>query len=278
MECKIKDRHKLISDYLIGELPDDDAKVFEEHYFQCETCFKELKIAEDAINIIAKEGTTIFEPEAHQPLAETDDESSKHKSFGNITRRFTFPGISSPTRWGIALVTVAAVVAIFLIIFINRDDQQVSADKIISRDEESQNDFQEPQLPNEEAISDEKDVLAELTGPAFKPQPYLEEWINENVRSGSEIIDTVFSPFVGEKFYNKEIIFKWKMNNDKPASFKILSNVEQEIFIASPEQSQNLISTILVDPNVFKQSGLYYWRIEDENEVLYVGKFYFLKQ
>ena len=70
MECKIKNRHELISNYLLGELPEDEVKAFEEHYFQCETCFKELKIAEDAVNLIEKDGKAIFEPEAHQPLAE----------------------------------------------------------------------------------------------------------------------------------------------------------------------------------------------------------------
>ena len=72
MKCKLKNRHELISDYLMGELPEDEARAFEEHYFHCETCFKELKNAEDAITIIAKDGKTIFESATHQLLAETE--------------------------------------------------------------------------------------------------------------------------------------------------------------------------------------------------------------
>jgi anti-sigma factor RsiW len=52
MECNLLNRDELISAYLTGELPDDDMRIFEEHYFQCYTCFRELKIAEDAATII----------------------------------------------------------------------------------------------------------------------------------------------------------------------------------------------------------------------------------
>ena len=259
MKCKIKDRHKLISDYLMGELPDDDAKVFEEHYFQCETCFKELKIAEDAINLIKKEGAEIFKPE---------------RKFYEANRKLFFPGLAAPLRWGIAFSSIVFLAVVLYFLFQNK--QGIINEKIITQDENV--------FPNDKIVIDsleEKNLqpnndLAELNDPAFKPNPYFEEWITENVRSDNDIIDTVFSPQIGEKFYNKEIIFKWSMSENTSAFLKILNNNEEEIF-ASTEQSQSLVFRIQVNPKAFKQSGLYYWRIEDENEVLYVGKFYFLR-
>ena len=116
------------------------------------------------------------------------------------------------------------------------------------------------------------------TGPEFTPNAYLEEWSNENVRSGNEIIDNVISPGKGQKFHNEEIKFQWKMLENEPVTIKILTNREKEVYSHSPDQSNFPNLTVTVPPEVFKISGLYYWRIEDEKDVLYIGKFYFIKQ
>ena len=47
MECNLKNRQELMQRYITGELSEGDAKEFEEHYFQCEVCFKELRAMED---------------------------------------------------------------------------------------------------------------------------------------------------------------------------------------------------------------------------------------
>ena len=258
MECNLKNRNEIITNYLMGELSEDEAKVFEEHYFQCEACFEELKAAEQAVNLIKQEGHLIL----------------NKKSSAN--KKFFLPVLSSPLRWGIAFAASVAAL-IFLIIFINRNDQEIFDDKITSGDKKS---LEEKDSLNESGKYPTKDegFIAELTGPAFESNVYLEEWITENVRSGNDILDTVFSPLIGKKFYDEEIAFKWNMTLNKEVSLKILTNQEKEIFNATPKQTQYLLSTIEVNPGVIKQPGLYYWRIEDENEVLYVGKFYFLKQ
>jgi len=279
MECKIKNRHKLISDYLMGELPDDDAKNFEEHYFQCETCFKELKIAEDAINLIEREGSAIFEPDAHQPLAETEGKSSENKDSKNIIHKLIFPDLSTPFRWGISF-TFIAVLAIILF-FLSQNKQGTINEKVITKEEEKFPEDQNDPLAKDTIIEKDnshlKNDFAELTGPSFKTVPYLEEWITENVRSVNYNIDTVLSTGIGEKFQEKVIIFKWRMVEIENVSLKILTNLEEEIFTSTP--TKNLLSsyTVQAAPEIFKKAGLYYWRIEDENEVLYVGKFYFLK-
>jgi hypothetical protein len=279
MECKIKDRHKLISDYLMGELPDDDAKIFEEHYFQCETCFKELKIVEDAINIIAKEGITIFEPEAHQPLAEEGGKSSENKYSKNFIPKLIFPDLSPPKRWGIAFAAITVMVLALFLTLLN--DQEVLNDKVITKNKETLPENQENPLAadtiSEKDNSPFNNDFAELTGPAFKPVPYLEEWITENVRSVNNNIDTILSPGIGEKFQEKVIIFNWRMVEKENVSLKILTNLEEEIFTSNLDKNQLSNYTVQATPEIFKKAGLYYWRIEDENEVLFTGKFYFLK-
>jgi len=278
MECKIKNRHELISNYMMGELPDDEAKNFEEHYFHCETCFKELKIAEDAINIIAKEGPTIFKPDVHQPLVEAEDKSYKDKNLKNIIRKLIFPNLRTPFRWGIALTSTAVLAIIFFFLFQNK--QTTKNEKVISKDEviipENQNPLTADTLIKQ-IDSQNKNDFAVLTEPSFKPATYLEEWITENVRSDN-LIDSVFSPEIGEKFYNSNITFQWKMNKVLDGiTIKIMNNLEKEIFKSTLDNDQYPKFTVQANPEIFKQTGLYYWRLEDEEEVLYVGKFYFLK-
>ena len=258
MECKIKNRHKLISDYLMGELLDDDAKIFEEHYFQCEVCFKELKIAEDAISLIKNEGTKIFKPEGKF----------------EANRKLFLPGLSAPLRWGIAFSSIVILAVVLYFLFQNK--QGIINEKIISQEENT--------FPNDKIVIDsleEKKLqpnnnLAELNDPAFKPDPYFEEWITENVRS-ENIIDTIVSPETGERFYNQNILFHVKMKNfGNGISLKILNNLEKEIFMTNTNIDEEYQFKVQITPEVFNKSGLYYWRIENENEVLFTGKFYFL--
>ena len=118
--------------------------------------------------------------------------------------------------------------------------------------------------------------LDDLTGPSFAPEPYLEEWVTQSTRTGDEIIDTVLSPELGEKLAGGQMTFQWTMLARIPVSLKILSNLEEEIFTSTPELEHFPQFTIEIDTGIFKEAGLYYWRIEDEENVFFVGKFYFL--
>lgn len=235
MKCNLQNRNELIIDYLSGELSGEKAKAFEEHYFQCETCFKELQIAEDALNLIEREGPEAFAAHEH-----------RQQNISQVTgSKVAFPHFSTRQRWGIAIGAMAAAAAICLIII--------------------------SQLPNG------SDSLR-LSGPNFEPNPYLEEWITESTRSEGEKLEKVLSPEIGEKFKSEEVEFRWKMIEQTPLFLKILSNVEEEILTLKPEPSNFPMFMEKANPEVFKTSGLYYWRLEDKKEVLYVGKFYFLKE
>lgn len=230
MECKLSKRHELIADYLTHELAEDESKAFEEHYLQCDACFQELRVAEDAMNLV----------EAQGPAVLGASKTRWSKALKGIGQRFTFPHFQK--RWAFLTATAGAVATI-LIIFIS--------------------------------LNHRKGQL-HLSGPNFEPEPYLEEWVTESTRSGGEKIDAVLSPGIGEKFDGKEITFHWKMNEKIPVSLKILSNHEQEIFTAKPDPAQFPLLTVRINTRILSGPGLYYWRLEDETNVLFVGKFYFL--
>lgn len=264
MGCKLKNRDELISKYINGELPEEEAKVFEEHYFQCETCFNELRAAEDAVNLIERSGESAFDA----------------GGLGNVKTGF-FERIFKSTRtkqWSMAVGTAVIIIAVLLLTLPVHEDKKTEYNKtpIAKIDTVGKSGTKEIQTQKHEERDQNKDFSAVLSGPEFKPNPYLEEWSAENIRSGIEKLDTVLSPQLGEKFYNKKITFQWKMIRNEAVSLKILTNQEKEIFTATTgEQFPEYI--ISAPQNIFKHSGLYYWRIEDENEVLYVGKFYFIK-
>ena len=135
--------------------------------------------------------------------------SSEDKDSKNIIRNILFHNLSLPQRWGIAFAALAVIVLVLFLTF--RNDREVLNEKVISKGEETFPEDQNDSLTKDTIIekdnSNFKNDFAELTGPSFKPVPYLEEWITENVRSENDIIDTVFSPGIGEKFYDRKITF-----------------------------------------------------------------------
>ena len=254
MECDLKDRDKLIAGYLTGKLSEEEARNFEEHYFQCEVCFNELRAAEEAVNLIEKEGNSAF-------ISNPETKVSKLRIADKSTHR----------SWGIAVAVVSVfIIILILMIPLQKKNEITNKTAVIKKDT----------LNNKESIrknSISKEFTAELSGPDFKPNPYLEEMTAENTRSGSEKLDTVISPGPGQKFYDKEITFSWKMFKNEPVTLKVETNLEKEIFSRTIGHYKFPNLNTVVSPGIFKHSGLYYWRIEDENDVLYVGKFYFLK-
>ena len=226
MKCTLPKRHEAIADYLTNELSEEEAIAFEEHYLQCDVCFQELQVAEDAMNLIEDEGPSILAaPETR-------------------TRNLDYPKrkLGWQPRWGFAIASVSVVAVIGFIVLTNLNETD----------------------------------LDNLSGPSFAPEPYLEEWVTQSTRTSDEIIDSVLSPEPGEKLISGRITFQWTMLERIPVSLKILSNLEEEIFTSTTELEQFPQFTIEVDTGIFKEAGLYYWRIEDEENVFFVGKFYFL--
>jgi hypothetical protein len=91
------------------------------------------------------------------------------------------------------------------------------------------------------------------------------------------VIEIVLSPQNNSRFYNN-VVFKWKMKTKAYLILSIIKNTEEKVFSTEIDTTAfpEIIKTVTSDN--FRKSGLYYWRIENEYDVLYVGKFYFIKR
>lgn len=260
IRCNIKNRDELIAGYLSGELSEEKIKDFEEHYFQCEVCLSELKAADSALKIVEREGSSLL------------SKQTAEKKSGNFVERLI--GLSGQQRWAIAFGT--AVIILLVIIFSSKMDESTQTEEVISEENNIEEEIKPPDIVDDKTPTEKEDI-ALLEGPAFTTSPYLEEWISENIRSDHRIIDTVISPSLGEILKGTDIVFNWRMNSQDELSIKVMNNFEDEIYFAKADPSQFPVYTIKLTSRTIKRSGLYYWRIEDDNDVLYVGKFYYLR-
>jgi len=262
MKCNLENREDLISKYLMNELSDEESLKFEEHYFACKDCFNALKMSEQVLKLVASEGKELF--------AVKDNKSNR-----NI---FSFlPSFSIPAKIGFAFASLILLFVLYSV-FINKVDEVKNEQKIYSQQKEkSEQKIDSLKTESEKPVKQEDNLIAELSGSEFESNPYYEEWIKENVRSDNNIIEKVIAPANDKKFFD-DVSFKWIMRKQVPVLLSILKNSEEKIFSAEVDQTDYPEIYKSVSKIVFKKSGLYYWRIEDENEVLYVGKFYFVKR
>jgi tetratricopeptide (TPR) repeat protein len=56
MDCARVAREEIVENYLLGRLPEEDRVAFEEHYFECEPCFDELRTMRAAREELARAG------------------------------------------------------------------------------------------------------------------------------------------------------------------------------------------------------------------------------
>lgn len=264
MKCNLENREELISKYLLNELSDDECLKFEEHYFVCEECFKKLKVAEEAVHFIKNNRLSV----AH------DSEKSNFldKIFGEFTK---------PIKWGIALASV--VILFFIAYTIFNKSPEIQKDEVITKDESDslKNLFQDksPAEITEKTNSEknQKNLIAELSVDAFNINPYYEELIKENVRSADKVLDKVISPLIGDTISASQIFFRFKLNEGKQLILTLFDNKENKKLSRELDPDMSSYYEYKLNTSTLKP-GLYYWRIEDENEIYFVGKFYFMKK
>ncbi len=93
--------------------------------------------------------------------------------------------------------------------------------------------------------------------------PELEGLIGVHYRSSDIGVE---SPTVGERIHGK-IAFKWAWGEKEKVILKIVNNKGKEVVFAQTNENGYEFSGTL-------DRGLYYWRLETANELLYVGKFF----
>lgn len=96
----------------------------------------------------------------------------------------------------------------------------------------------------------------------FETLPYLEGMLSDVSRSESI---TVLSPEMGGVVKEKPL-FRWEGRKDERVYVIILDNFGNELFRFKTDKNQFTLSEKL-DP------GLYYWKLESEEDLLFLGKF-----
>lgn len=97
----------------------------------------------------------------------------------------------------------------------------------------------------------------------FAINPNLEYMINSQFRNETIKVN---SPANNSTLTNN-IVFAWNSFTDKPSQLKILSNSNEVIFEYTIQTNQFVLKEIL-------PQGLYYWKLENQTDLLYVGKFF----
>lgn len=106
MKCRLKNRTNIIDDYFEEKLPEQKKESFEEHMFNCDECFTELRIKEEMIGIIQKEGHLLF-----ADYIKNKNSSILQKITGRLNSLFIRPVYS----W-----TAAAAVCLILFLIVGR--------------------------------------------------------------------------------------------------------------------------------------------------------------
>lgn len=94
-----------IDDYLLGKLSSPEKEKFEEHYFNCLSCFQKMTLREEVIRVVKKKGALLLEP----ALAEARKVPFYEKVFSLIT----------PKQWAWAAVSVAFALLLAFILLPN---------------------------------------------------------------------------------------------------------------------------------------------------------------
>ena len=121
------------------------------------------------------------------------------------------------------------------------------------------------QIRPEIAVVPPAPVKVQTNPPAanhFKALPHLEEMIGMSLRSESL---RVLAPAM-DTLRTREIVFQWQTDENN-LSLKIIDNQEKTVFQSGPVHGVYRYHSTLTP-------GLYYWKLENREETLWVGKFY----
>lgn len=118
----------------------------------------------------------------------------------------------------------------------------------------------------------EKDI-SEINRANFEESPWFESLLKNQVRS-SGISASILSPAIGKNFKN-DIVFRWNIQkNGKeflgPFDLKIMNNKEAIIHSAEITGNQYELKEGF-------EPGLYYWVLEENSEMIFLGKFFVKK-
>ena len=284
MKCELSNREQVIEDYVTGSLSQEDIDAFDEHCFNCDLCFQELRLKEEMAALIKEEGKTIFSDYL---------EKQRVKGVGLVRSlidklpRLNLEWETPQLVYATVAVGAVAVICFFVAKSMISPDKagKILQENYLAEQQDTleiveQQQFAESQQPvqkqetkplEKEVEEKSKDVSGgagidprQLYAENFKTSPFMEEMVNSySVRSYSI---TVLSPKIDENIKGN-ILFQWEEIQEAPIYLKLLNNQAVELHSFTPENNQLLFTEKL-------KPGLYYWKLESEDDVLFVGKFF----
>ncbi len=96
-DCKFED---LIDEYLLNKLSEESKAEFEEHYFNCPTCFQKMAERDEMITAIKWKGQKIFA------------DLEQGQDFRKVSLWERLSGFMTPRQWATAAVTAAVLLVV----------------------------------------------------------------------------------------------------------------------------------------------------------------------
>lgn len=168
-------------------------------------------------------------------------------------------------NWRVAAISVF-VLGIAALIFLQLNRRRTNPDPITKKPAIvlPGNDSSSPQqqLPeNPDKPIKEDNIIAD--NKMYIPIPYYESMLGSNLRSDSF---TILSPPQNRQYdIGSTISFQWKHEEIKVATLKIINTKDQTVYTKK-------VTTPFSYRQVLKK-GLYYWKLENEQGLLHLGKF-----
>lgn len=245
MKCTLRNRSNLIADYLNGELSDERKRSFQEHYFDCDICFEELRLAEDSIHLIKTDGPTVLAKREGWWSRKLKALSEKLHWEWHGKPRLAYEGGVVLYSGSVQIVKVSPVPLTATVMLL-------LASLVLS--------FL--------LLVDRPQFVAEN----FEKSPYFENLMTRTPRS--EIFISDVQP-KNDATLDGEIAFKWHIEENDVAyagllSLRIFNNKDEELFRFAIEENQYQLQEDL-------PPGLYYWTLLTEDETIHIGRFYMQK-
>ena len=221
---------------------------------------EELRNSTQLSEFIRKEGESLF-PEfiGLEKFEEKEQVAIENNNKPDFLSLIFTPGKIS---FGIA----AAVLLLFVYTFYYSGDDLVTDELITQSGNEDINiaDSVSDNILLTDTISEY--ASHEIYAANFEESENLEFLMGQNYRSGDDLI--IISPSDDEKII-EEVSFHWNYNSEVQLILLILDNNENVLFTFKVKADKLLFNVVDngLDP------GLYYWKLESEEDLFHIGKF-----
>ncbi len=293
MKCDLPNRDELLDDYINEALCRKDREKFEEHCFNCEICFQELKLRDKKVGLAKQEWDELYSNYLEKRSTLKKQGITKPSFLKSFITMLSQIYKEIPYRFVYATAAAAAILILCFFIYKStthdkkiKDESYISAEQNSSQakpqitEKEDSTIIKEPEhfatvpkreqekeIDNVKEISEEEEEIDIEPNYAanFTPHPIYEYAIGEVTRS-TDYSMSVLSPKIGEDVKDSSQ-FRWETDYKGNLYLEILTNRDSLILSEQPKDNKLLIIKKM-------KPGLYYWKLKSNDDLLYLGKFF----